>query len=125
MRRSRSAPSPSSESLQVSDAVPSHVTGVGSIPNTPTGSEAAFDSLENIETAQHADMLFEKQADSWYYDEKVFCDEKLFCDHCMENTMQAGMEIPQELLKGSVKKPKIDGVQAVGLKSAIKKKEFR
>ena len=39
--------------------------------------------------------------------------------------MQAGMEIPQELLKGSVKKPKTDGVQAVGLKSAIKKKEFR
>jgi hypothetical protein len=38
--------------------------------------------------------------------------------------MQAGMEIPQELLKGSVKKPKTDGVQAVGLKSAIKKKEF-
>ena len=35
------------------------------------------------------------------------------------------MEIPQELLKGSVKKPKTDGVQAVGLKSAIKKKEFR
>ena len=34
------------------------------------------------------------------------------------------MEIPQELLKGSVKKPKTDGVQAVGLKSAIKKKEF-
>jgi hypothetical protein len=39
--------------------------------------------------------------------------------------MQAGMEIPQELLKESVKKPKTDGVQAVGLKSAIKKKEFR
>eukprot|EP00966_Prymnesium_polylepis_P305782 7066301-Prymnesium_polylepis.1 len=38
--------------------------------------------------------------------------------------MQAGMEIPQELLKQSVKKPKTDGVQAVGLKSAIKKKEF-
>ena len=36
------------------------------------------------------------------------------------------MEIPQELLKESVKKPpKTDGVQAVGLKSAIKKKEFR
>ena len=35
------------------------------------------------------------------------------------------MEIPQELLKKSVKKPpKTDGVQAVGLKSAIKKKEF-
>eukprot|EP00966_Prymnesium_polylepis_P010107 233422-Prymnesium_polylepis.1 len=39
--------------------------------------------------------------------------------------MQAGMETPQELLKGSVKKPKTDGLQAVGLKSAIKKKEFR
>ena len=39
--------------------------------------------------------------------------------------MQAGMEIPKELLKGSVKKPNTDGVQAVGLKSAIKKKEFR
>ena len=36
------------------------------------------------------------------------------------------MEIPQELLKESAKKPpKTDGVQAVGLKSAIKKKEFR
>ena len=33
------------------------------------------------------------------------------------------MEIPQELLKGSVKKqPKTDGVQTVGLESAIKKK---
>ena len=35
------------------------------------------------------------------------------------------MEIPQELLKGSVKKQKTDGVQTVSLKSAIKKKEFR
>jgi hypothetical protein len=38
--------------------------------------------------------------------------------------MQAGMPIPQELLKESVKKPKTDGVHAVGLKYAIKKKEF-
>ena len=38
--------------------------------------------------------------------------------------MQAGMQIPKELLKESVKKPKTDGIQAVGLKSAIKKKEY-
>ena len=38
--------------------------------------------------------------------------------------MQAGMPIPQELLKASAKKPKTDGIQTVGLKSAIKKKEF-
>ena len=36
--------------------------------------------------------------------------------------MQAGMPIPQALLK---KPPKTDGVQVMGLKSAIKKKEFR
>ena len=37
--------------------------------------------------------------------------------------MQAGMQIPQELLKESVKKIKTDGVQAMGLKSAIKKEK--
>jgi hypothetical protein len=34
------------------------------------------------------------------------------------------MQIPQELLKESVKKPKTDGIQAMGLKPAIKKNEF-
>eukprot|EP00966_Prymnesium_polylepis_P068158 1584325-Prymnesium_polylepis.1 len=41
--------------------------------------------------------------------------------------MQAGMPIPQELLKESFKKTKIspDGIQAMSLKSAIKKgKQF-
>eukprot|EP00966_Prymnesium_polylepis_P305574 7061440-Prymnesium_polylepis.1 len=37
--------------------------------------------------------------------------------------MQAGMQIPQELMKEGVKKTKTDGVQAIGLKSAIKKEK--